>query len=106
MPDLETPMARPPRPGWLLAVMILLSLGYLGLFVFSALMVITSPMVFDSGDNARNWSAFFEILLSPIVIVLATVISWYGFGARRYLLIPLGPVLPVIYGAIFWFSYS
>ncbi len=106
MPDLETPTARPPRPGWLLVILILLSLGYLTLFALSAMMVLTSPLVFDSGDTARNRSAFFQILLSPVVVVLATVISWYGFGARRYLMIPLGPVLPVIYGAIFWFSYS
>jgi hypothetical protein len=104
--ELAPPAAYPPRPRWLLVIMILLSIGYAGMFVLSALMVLTSPFVFDSGDNARNWSAFFMILLSPLVAILSTTMGWYGYARRRYGLIPLGLALPAIYVAIFWFTYS
>ncbi len=86
--------------------MILLSVGYAGLFVFSILGAITSPMVFDSGETPQLWHAFFALLFFPVCVVTSVTLSWCGFGFRRYLLIPLGCALPVIYGIVFWLSFS
>jgi hypothetical protein len=86
--------------------MILLSLGYAGLFAFSLLMAVMSPMVFDSGETTRNTAAFFTILFFPVLILIGGALGWRGFAVRRYGLIPVGFALPVIYAVVFWFSFS
>ncbi len=86
--------------------MILMSVGYAGLFVFTLLAAVTSPMVFDSGDTSRNWAAFFGLLFSPLLVLLSLAVAWCGFGYRRPWLIPLGFALPVLYGVAFWTSFS
>jgi hypothetical protein len=98
------PRARHPR--WLLVTMIVLSVGYAGLFAFAVMGALVSPMVFDSGETPRNWAAFFCFLFFPVLVLMSAAMGWCGFGFRRYRLIPLGFALPVIFGVVFWFSFS
>ncbi len=94
------------RPRWLLVTMIVLSVGYAGLFAFSILGAMVSPMVFDAGETPKAWHAFFAFLFFPVLVLISVALSWCGFGFRRYVLIPVGCALPVIYGIVFWLSFS
>ncbi len=94
------------RPRWLLVTMIILTVGYVGLFAFAVFAAMMSPMVFDSGDTPRNWHAFFAFLFFPVLVLISIALGWCGFGYRRYRLIPLSFALPILYSISFWFSFS
>ncbi len=105
--DASLPSALPaPRPQWLLVAMIVLTVGYAALFCFALLAALVSPMVFDSGESTKTWSAFFAFLFFPVLVLLALALAWSGFGFRRYLLIPIGVALPIAYCLVFWFAFS
>jgi hypothetical protein len=106
--SLENPPAAHPahHSRGLLATMIVLTTGYAGLFAFSILAAIVSPMVFDSAHGPREWSAFFAFLFFPMLVLLSIGLSWYGYALYRYRLIPVGFALPILYGVVFWFSFS
>ena len=89
------PVPRPAHPPWLLVVMILLSVGYALGFACSLVGLFISPFLFDSGDTPRNWHAFYLVVALPPIILLSAATSWCAYGFRKYLLIPLGLVLPV-----------
>ncbi len=103
---MPTTLPLPPRPRWVLVGMILMSVIYTGVFAFSLLAALMSPMVFDSGDTPRNMSAFFAFLFFPLLILACVAFAWTGFGIRRYALIVPSFLLPAIYCIIFWFSFS
>ncbi len=86
--------------------MIILTTGYAGLFAFAVLSAVMSPLVFDSGQGAREWSAFFAFLFFPLFVLLGIGLSWYGFASYRYKMIPVGFALPLIYATVFWFTFS
>ena len=102
----EPPEQRPPRPRWLLLVMILMSVVYAGLFAFSLFAAAMSVMVFDAGETPQAWAAFGAFVFFPLLILASVTFAWCGFGFRRYLLIGPAFFLPIIYGVVFWFSLS
>jgi hypothetical protein len=95
------PVSRPAHPRWLFVVMILLSIGYAMGFLCSVFGVLMSPFLFDSGDTARNWHAFFLVLALPVVLLIGTAMSWIAYRSRKYMLIPLGLVLPLVDVVVF-----
>lgn len=86
--------------------MILLTVGYAGLFAFSVLGAITSPLVFDSGDTNRNWTAFVGFLLYPLFILGSLALAWIGFRRGRTAWIVTGFLLPIAYATVFWCVFS
>jgi hypothetical protein len=86
--------------------MILLSIGYGVGFACSIVGLFISPFLFDSGDTPRNWHAFYLVVALPPILVLGAAMSWCAYGFRKYWLIPLGPVLPVIDVVIFCNVFS
>jgi hypothetical protein len=107
MPDpVPASVSHPPHPRWLFVVMILLSVGYAMGFLCSVFGVLMSPFLFDSGDTARNWHAFFLVVALPLIILIGTAMSWGAYRSRKYMLIPLGLVLPVIDVVVFTNVFS
>ena len=86
--------------------MTLLTAGYVGLFAVSVLAAITSPLVFDSGGTARNWSAFVAFIIYPFFILSCIALAWVGFRFRRTGWIATGFLLPIAYAVAFWFAFS
>jgi uncharacterized membrane protein YbjE (DUF340 family) len=95
-----------PRPRWLKTVMIVVSVGYAALFAFSLLLAMVSPFAFDSGDTPRNWNAFLAMISFPLVVIAGIVFGWCAYGFRRFIFIPVGFALPLVYLVIFFISFS
>ena len=97
---------RPRQPRWLLVTMIVMSIGYVGIFVFSLMMAITSPMMFDSGETSRAWAAVIGALIFPFFVIGNVALAWCGYGFRRRTLIPVGFTLPFLYMVVFWMYFA
>jgi hypothetical protein len=86
--------------------MIVMSVGYAGIFVFTVLTAITSPLMFDSGDTSRAWKAVIAALICPFFVAGNVALAWCGYGFRRRTLIPIGFALPFLYMAVFWLYFA
>jgi hypothetical protein len=72
-----------------------------------ALLAITSPFMFDSGENPFVWSLFWAALAFPILCVASIVGSWVAWrilkaspvGRKQYLSIAIAymPLVPAVY---------
>jgi hypothetical protein len=89
-----------------IASIILNVLLLLGL-VPAILGAMSSPMIFDSGENPNLWRVFITMLALPIVIIVCQIISWIAFFRQKYdfaFKVSLIPIVNVILLGIFMFS--
>jgi hypothetical protein len=69
----------------------------------------TSPMIFDAGENPSLWRVFYTIIALPVVIIICQIISWVAFFRQNYdfaLKISIIPVIHIILLIIFIFLMS
>ncbi|WP_435356804.1 hypothetical protein [Emticicia sp. SJ17W-69] len=67
----------------------------------------TSPMIFDAGENPNLWRVFYTMIALPVVIIICQIISWVAFYRQNYgfsLKISMIPIIHVIILVIFMFS--
>jgi hypothetical protein len=50
------------------------------LVMLSALPLMMSPMIFDSGESAATWSIFVAVWSMPVLVIAGLVIGWIGFS--------------------------
>ena len=72
-----------------------------------AFLAITSPFMFDSGENPFVWSLFWAVLAFPILCIASIGGSWVAWGIskaapvgrKQYLPIAIAymPLLPAVY---------
>lgn len=87
-------------------VIILNILLLLGL-IPAILGAMTSPMIFDGGENSNLWRLFYAMITLPFLIVICQIISWIAFYRQNYSLalkVSLIPIINIIFLGIFMFS--
>ena len=69
----------------------------------AAMMVLMSPMMFDSGESPKLWTIFGLVVGYPVLVLLTLVVAWVLFVKKKYraaLIVSLLPILEVVVGAI------
>ncbi|WP_188764601.1 hypothetical protein [Emticicia aquatilis] len=89
-----------------IATIILNVLLLLGL-VPAIMGAMTSPMIFDSGQNPNLWRVFITMLALPVVIIICQIISWIAYFRQKYdfaFRVSIIPLVNLILLIIFMFS--
>ncbi len=66
------------------------------LLVLSAVPLMMSPMIFDSGETAEAWTIFAAIWLMPVVLIAGLIIGWIGFARNVRRMVTLGLILAAL----------
>jgi hypothetical protein len=67
----------------------------------------TSPMIFDAGENPNLWRVFYTMIALPLVIIVCQIVSWVAYYRQNYSLalkVSMIPIINVILLVIFMFS--
>lgn len=78
-----------------IATIILNILLLLGL-VPAIMGAMTSPMLFDSGQNPNLWRVFITMLALPVVIIICQIVSWIAYFRQKYDFAFRASIIPVI----------
>jgi hypothetical protein len=75
--------------GWLIGLTVLGILATMG----SAIPLMMSPMIFDSGESAWAWTLFLAMWLSPVAWIGGIIVGWIGYSFGSHFLTLAGVVL-------------
>jgi hypothetical protein len=78
--------------GWLIGLTVLGILATMG----SAIPLMMSPMIFDSGESREAWTLFIALWLSPVAWVLGIIVGWVGYVFGSHFVTLAGVILIVL----------
>jgi hypothetical protein len=78
---------------------IIINIIFLIVLIPSAMSAIMSPMMFDapgSDKSTKTWILFSCMVILPILIIIAQIISWIAFFKQNYKLAMMINALPTV----------
>lgn len=66
----------------------------------AGLMIMFSPMAFDSGETAALWTLVITLWIYPVVVLLTIIAAWISFAVRAYRVAMWLNALPIIHAIV------
>jgi hypothetical protein len=89
-----------------LFVLIAATLLFLASLVPAGMMILFSPMAFDSGPKPGLWAFVVTLLAYPVVVLITVIATWISFAKRAYRLAMWLNVLPIIHLIVLFVEVS